>query len=224
MLMPKFLVQVITGLIGAFIGYVVAIPFGFLIALLTGHGISVMREATVIETQIISTTQIIGALICAYLFMSQGLKAPLTKQLSMELGAVVTITLFLFVVRSSLDSQARMRSEMRSEANKVLYSVNLRQDVFHERNNQFATSIEQLGLRSNSEFYKYDIIEADSVKAIARATPKLNDLKSYVAGISKINDKFFRIICESRNNTNSIQSPTLDGTEWHCGTDSIQTE
>jgi Type IV pilin-like G and H, putative len=218
MLMPKFLVQVITGLIGAFIGYVVAIPFGFLIALLTGNGISVMREVTVIETQIISTTQIIGALICAYLFMSQGLKAPLTKQLSMELGAVVTITLFLFVVRSSLDSQARMRSE----ANKVLYSVNLGQDVFHERNNQFATSIEQLGLRSNSEFYKYDIIEADSVRAIAGATPKRNDLKSYVAGISKINDKFFRIICESRNNTNSIQSPTLDGTEWHCGTDSIQ--
>jgi Type IV pilin-like G and H, putative len=218
MLMPKFLVQVITGLIGAFIGYVVAIPFGFLIALLTGNGISVMREVTVIETQIISTTQIIGALICAYLFMSQGLKAPLTKQLSMELGAVVTITLFLFVVRSSLDSQARMRSE----ANKVLYSVNLGQDVFHERNNQFATSIEQLGLRSNSEFYKYDIIEADSVRAIAGATPKRNDLKSYVAGISKINDKFFRIICESRNNTNSIQSPTLDGTAWHCGTDSIQ--
>jgi type II secretory pathway pseudopilin PulG len=220
MLMPKFLVQVITGLIGAFIGCAVATPFGFLIALLAGHGISVTREQTDIVSQIISTTQIIGASICAYVFMSQWLKAPLTKQLSIEIGAVVAVILFLLIINSRLESQ----SQMRSEAKKVLYAVNMGQHAFHELNNQFATSIEQLDFKNDSKFYRYDIIEVDPVKAIARATPQRDDLKSYVAGISKINDKFFRITCESRNNIKSIQSPTLDGTDWHCGKDSTQAE
>ncbi len=224
MLMPKFLVQVLTGLVGTFIGFVVATPFGFLVALLAGNGINVTREQTAIVSQIISTSQVIGALIFAYLFISQGLKVPWTKQMSMELGAIVIVFLFLLIINSIISSSLESRSQMRSEAKKLLYAVNRGQHVFHSLNNQFATSIEQLDFKSDSKFYRYDIIEVDPVKAIARATPQRDDLKSYVAGISKINDKFFQITCESRNNIKSIQSPTLDGTEWHCGTDSIQTE
>jgi hypothetical protein len=94
------------------------------------------------------------------------------------------------------------------------------QQVYFLMNNQFAISVEQLDFKGNSDFYRYDVIQVDALKAFSRATPKRDDLKSFVAGISKMNDGFSMIVCGSRNNSKNIQNPILDRTSWNCGQDS----
>jgi hypothetical protein len=145
-LMKKRILRILVGLLWALIGSVIAGFFGILISILTGNGLSIGTQPRTIETQIIGTSQIIGAVISASLFIRQGW--------------------------------------------------------------------------SNSDFYRYDVIQVDALKAFSRATPKRDDLKSFVAGISKMNDGFSMIVCGSRNNSKNIQNPILDRTSWNCGQDS----
>jgi uncharacterized membrane protein YeaQ/YmgE (transglycosylase-associated protein family) len=214
--MKKRILRIVFGLLGALIGSVIAGFFGILISILTGNGLSIGTQPRTIETQIIGVSQIIGAVIGASLFIRQEWNKSWTKQMSLDLGTVVAIILLFIVINLNVEN----KSHTREEAGKVLYAINSGQQVSFLMNNQFATSVEQLDFKSNSDFYRYDVVEVDASKAISRAIPKRADLKSFVAGISKMNDEFLMIVCGSRNNSKNIQNPILDRTTWTCGQDS----
>jgi Type IV pilin-like G and H, putative len=214
--MKKRILRILVGLLWVLIGSVIAGFFGILISILTGNGLSIGTQPRTIETQIIGTSQIVGAVIGASFFLRQGWNKSWTKQMSLDLGTVVSIILLFVVINLNVGN----KSQMREEAGKALYAINSMQQVSYLMNNQFATSVEQLDFKNNSDFYRYDVIEVDALKAISRATPKRDDLKSFVAGISKMNDKFLMIVCGSRNNSKNIQNPIFDRTTWTCGQDS----
>jgi Type IV pilin-like G and H, putative len=214
--MRKRILRILVGLLWALIGSVIAGFFGILISILTGNGLSIGTQPRTIETQIIETSQIVGAVIGASLFIRQGWNNSWTKQMSLDLGTVFATILLFFVINLNVGN----KSQMREEAAKALYAINSMQQVSYLMNNQFATSVEQLDFKNNSDFYRYDVIEADTLKTISRAIPKRDDLKSFVAGISKMNDKFSMIVCGSQNNSKNIQNPILDRTTWTCGQDS----
>jgi uncharacterized protein YjbI with pentapeptide repeats/type II secretory pathway pseudopilin PulG len=151
-------------------------------------------------------------------------KATLTKQMFMGLGAIIVVALFLLIIRPSMENQSQLGRARESEAKSILGTINRAQQAFHLENNQFSKSIDQLDAKISGKFYQYDIVDTDAVKVITKATPNQDDLKTYIAGASQVNDNFSQIICESKNTDKSIQNPTLDGTTWICGKESIPIE
>jgi uncharacterized protein YjbI with pentapeptide repeats/type II secretory pathway pseudopilin PulG len=151
-------------------------------------------------------------------------KATLTKQMFMGVGAVVAVTLFLLIIRPSMENQSQIGRARASEAKSSLGTINRAQQAFHLENNQFATSIDQLDSKVTGKLYQYDIVDVNAIKVITKATPNQDNLKAYIAGASQVNDNFSQIICESQNTSKNIENPTLDGTTWSCGKDSISLE
>lgn len=151
-------------------------------------------------------------------------KATSTKQLFIGLVALIPISLFLLLIRPSILNQSQLSRARESEAEINLGTLNRAQQAFHIENNQFATSIDQLDARISGKFYQYNIVDIDSVKVITKATPNQNDLKTYIAGASMVNDSFSQVICESKNTDKDIQNPTLVETIWFCGEESIPLE
>ncbi|HEY9825481.1 MAG TPA: pentapeptide repeat-containing protein [Stenomitos sp.] len=151
-------------------------------------------------------------------------KATLTKQMFIGLGVIIAITLFLLSIRPSLENQSQLGRARGSEGKSMLGTLNRAQQAFRLENNHFSQSIDQLDAKIYGKYYQYNIIDIDAIKVITKATPIQNDLKSYIAGASQVNDNFSQIICESKDNGKNIQNPTLDGTTWTCGEDSLPTE
>jgi hypothetical protein len=120
--MKKRILRILVGLLWALIGSVIAGFFGILISILTGNGLSIGTQPRTIETQIIGTSQIIGAVISASLFIRQGWSNSWTKQMSLDLGTVVSIILLFVVINLDVGN----KSQMREEAGKVLYAINSR--------------------------------------------------------------------------------------------------
>lgn len=214
--MKKMLPRIILGILGAIVGSMIACFCGMLISILTGNGLSIWNQPRTTESQIIGISQIIGAVIGARIVVGQGWKTAWTKQMSIELATVIAIISCYVAINLSMES----KSQAKAEAGKILSSINLMQQVYHDSNNQFAISVDRLDFKVGSDFYRYDIVEADTLKTVAKAFPKRDELKSGVAAISKMNSQFFKIVCESRNNSENIQTPTLSGTIWNCANDS----
>ena len=89
-----------------------------------------------------------------------------------------------------------------SEAKTYVGTMNRGQQAVFLETGKFASSIAELalGIRDESESYKYQIIVLDAKKAVQQiALPKNNDLKSYI-GLVYI-----------KNSTNNASEPTISG-------------
>lgn len=99
--------------------------------------------------------------------------------------SVFGISLF---ANTQLESQAVKAKQ--SEAKQYISSINKGQQAYYAEHTKFSSTIEEigLGLKTETNNYKYTIFSVDEAKIIATATAKVKDLKSYTGAVFLVKD------------------------------------
>jgi Tfp pilus assembly protein PilE len=136
-------------------------------------------------------------------------------------------------VKAQVEYQTTVARAKQSEAKTYIGSMNRAQQAMFIEKEYFSSSIADLGLGMKSETsnYNYNILNADTSQAIATATAKENDLKSYTGVVFKVRktgeDSDTTIIATCETNSSSKTPPTtpqLVGEDILCPAGSIRVD
>ncbi|MEG4242625.1 MAG: type IV pilin-like G/H family protein [Microcoleus sp.] len=144
--------------------------------------------------------------------------------------AVTFYVLLLSVFGISLFANTQLESQAKqSEAKQYISSINRGQQAYYAEHTKFSSTIEEigLGLKTETNNYKYTIFSVDNTKVIASATAKNKNLKSYTGAVFSIkgidgNDTTKADVCETdRPSQTPPNIPQLIGNDIQCPAGSV---
>lgn len=177
-----------------------------------------------------------------FLFLGTGLvvlaaylrKRRLDKQafLSLITPVLAAIAFFIFSMPYyAYDSQRQSRRADESEAMTYIGSINRGQQAFRLDNDIFAESLDQLdlGLRSQTEDYKYEITISDDDMTAVTAVPRKGSRSSFIGAVFVVEDEneigtTRSITCKSDQPSQSAPSlPSMtEGDQMQCASGSSE--
>jgi hypothetical protein len=159
----------------------------------------------------------------------------LTRQAFQSIGIAFGVIVMLTIVRPTLsqvasfadDSSYTARDAYHSEAKTYMGTLNRGQQAFFLENEEFASSIDDLGIGISEETERYIYsVSSEENRAIATAVAKKRGLKSYIGAVYVYDNGDYEttqsIVCESnRNMKRSPSTPTMASSgDLTCGSDS----
>jgi hypothetical protein len=99
---------------------------------------------------------------------------------------------------------------VQQEASNGIFAINRAQQAYSVETFSFTTNKQELGIYLSETYYNYsiDLVEDDKLSLVV-ATPKFNNLKSYIGGTYYFQNtgKFISIVCASEQPTQNIPQP-----------------
>ena len=144
------------------------------------------------------------------------------------------------VTSNSVQSSESKQSNVATEVQNYIASINERQQAYYAENNKFSDSIDKLGVRTQEKInntYNYTILSsmgpvqtsynkrepAQFESTIVIARPESSSGQSYTGAVfafkkeSSINQLItISVICKSEGDGVTLIPPTLDGKKNHC--------
>ena len=148
-------------------------------------------------------------------------------------GGAIAVTFYVLVLSVfgiSLFANTQLESQAKQlEAKQYISSINKGQQAYYAEHTKFSSTIEEigLGLKTETNNYKYTIFSVDDTKFIASATAKNKNLKSYTGAVFLIkgidgNDTTKADVCETdRPSQTPPNIPQLIGNDIQCPAGSV---
>ncbi|NJK30174.1 MAG: hypothetical protein HC940_08510 [Acaryochloris sp. SU_5_25] len=112
-----------------------------------------------------------------------------------------------------------------AEAKHHLGSISRAQMAYNLEYGKFTQKLDELDLGIKAKHFTLAGLEANQTKAIFTAIPKEPGLNSYAGGVSQLPDASYgSILCESRQPSQAIAPPILEGNTWRCAPESQKVE
>lgn len=119
-------------------------------------------------------------------------------------------------------SQAQAKN---TEGKIHLGAISRAQMAYNLEYGKFTQELDELGLDIKAEHFALASLEANQTQAIFTAIPKEPGLNSYAGGVSQLPDASYgSILCESRQPSQAIAPPILEGNTWRCAPESEKVE
>ncbi|MHC0067539.1 type IV pilin-like G/H family protein [Nostoc sp. UIC 10890] len=149
--------------------------------------------------------------------------------LALILVGIIVPKLFI-EAKNQMVYNSQLEKAKQSEAKTYIGSINRAQQFYFLESNKFSSNLEelQIGIRSETSNYKYEVVNSYTTQTLATATAKEDRLKSYTGTVFIIkdsdgNDTTLAGVCESNTSTKTPPaSPQIVGNEIQCSSDSIK--
>lgn len=106
-----------------------------------------------------------------------------------------------------------------------LGSISRGQMAYNLENGTFTQDLDELSLGITAEYFTLKGLDANATQATFVAIANEPGLNSYAGGVSQLPDATYgAIVCESRQPSQDITPPLLEGQTWRCGPDSQKVE